>query len=304
MRPALKSSPDQVQRWMQAVIMHPDGPVAGLESPTAREAIDIVPGRLDDVVCRSQSLTSLERLQIYSNAYLARLVECLRDEYPAMVHLLGTKTFDSFAVAYLHSYPSTSYTLANLSRSFPRFLCETQPNADPEGVAARGWMDFLIDLATVERTYSEVFDGPGLEGESSLSPSDLAAMQPDEWGQVRLLPNPSLRFLVLHFPAHEYVTKARQELDAELPGARETYLVVFRRNFIVRHTSVTAREHAILCALHSGNPLGMAIECGMSLEHSEPMPDPETLGGWFRAWAKATWFSGVTSPGFAEPRGD
>ena len=83
-----------------------------------------------------------------------------------------------------------SYTLAQLGANFPRFLAETQP--DSEGEAAE-WGDFLVDLATLERIYSEVFDGPGSEGQSPLTPGDLEDIPPEIWPDVKLIPVPSLR---------------------------------------------------------------------------------------------------------------
>lgn len=289
-------TPDRIQRWMQAVIMHPDGPVAGMDSPLAREAIDVDTDRIEQVVCRSRNLTGVERLQIYSSAYLARLVECLREEYPAMVHLLGRETFDSFAVAYIQSHPSTSYTLSNLSQSFPSFLRETRPSDEEGGDGAADWIDFLIDLATVERTYSEVFDGPGLENSKSLSPDDLRLLPPEEWENARLLMNPSLRLLTLQFPAHEYISQVQKKKSPDIPAREPTHLVIFRRDFIVRRNPVSARESAILAPLRRGEALGAAIEHGLQLKDEEPVPDPAVLREWFRSWTVATYFRGIAAP--------
>src|SRR5258707_1575006 len=154
----------QLQRWMQAAIMHPAGIAEGIASAEARSYIDVGPDEAERVVTRSRAMTALERLAIYAYAYSARLVECLSEEFPVLKHALGEEVFDAFAVEYLERYPSRSYTLFQLGVNFPRFLAETRPDREAdEGVAAE-WPDFLIDLATLERTFSEVFDGPGVEG--------------------------------------------------------------------------------------------------------------------------------------------
>ncbi len=118
MNPTNKPMPalDKIQKWMQAAVMHPDGVVEGVRSAEARAAIDA--GAAEEVVTRSKALTAEERLSIYGNAYYARLMECLREEFPATAHALGEETFNSFAVAYLQSYPSRSYTLCRLARTF------------------------------------------------------------------------------------------------------------------------------------------------------------------------------------------
>src|SRR5580704_19185826 len=151
---------DQIQRWLQAVIMHPDGVEAGIESPEARSEIDVTPDRIEQVVDPSKRRTSVERIEVYANAYYARLLECLRDEFPALLHAVGEEVFDGLAFGYLQSYPSRSYTLSELSRQFAQYLEETRPRDDDDANGSPSWPDFMIDLARLERCYSEVFDGP------------------------------------------------------------------------------------------------------------------------------------------------
>ena len=69
----------------------------------------------------------MDRLAIYGSAYYLRLLECMREEFPATAHALGEETFDGFAAAYLQQYPSRSYTLCQLGTHFARFLVETRP---------------------------------------------------------------------------------------------------------------------------------------------------------------------------------
>ena len=121
---------DAVQRWLQAVIMHPEGVEAGLDSDGARAHLDVPAQNVEQVVGRSQALTSIERLGIYAGAYYARLLECLGEEFPILKQTLGDETFDAFAFTYLQSYPSRSYTLTKLGEHFAQFLTETRP--DPE----------------------------------------------------------------------------------------------------------------------------------------------------------------------------
>ena len=118
---------DQLQRWMQTVIMNLGGAQQGVASEEARQLIGVGPEDAEQVVTRSQALTALERLDIYNRAYFARLLECLREEFPTLLHALGEEAFDDFAIAYLHRYPSRSYTLNQLGVNFPRYLAETRP---------------------------------------------------------------------------------------------------------------------------------------------------------------------------------
>lgn len=108
---------------------------------------------------------------------------------------------------------STSYTLADLSTRFPQYLAQTR-SAGPEG----DWPQFLIDLATLERTYSEVFDGPGCEGEPLLPAEALVAVPAERWADFRLEPAPCLRLLSLRFPVHEYALAVHRGEHPEIPA--------------------------------------------------------------------------------------
>ena len=110
-----------LQRWMQAVIMHPGGAERGLVSAEAEREIPRVGDSLESLIKPSSAMTSLERMEIYAGAYYARLLECLRAEFPITAKAVGEEVFGDFAVGYLQRYPSTSYTLCRLGANFPRF---------------------------------------------------------------------------------------------------------------------------------------------------------------------------------------
>jgi hypothetical protein len=285
---------DQIQRWMQSVIMHPQGLTAGIESDAARAEIDITANELESVIGRSRALGSLERLEVYGNAYFARLLECLREEFSAVAHAVGEETFDSFSFEYLHTYPSRSYTLGVLGAKFPDFLEETRPPRDPEDGDGPDWADFLIDLARLERLYSDVFDGPGIEDIPALTADDFRVIPPDAWPQARLVPAPCFRLIALRFPAHEYISAMREDREPEIPAAEPTWLALTRRNYVVRRIPVTEVQYELLSALGEGAPVGEAIE---RVAESQEDLDMEQFAGelqeWFREWSSARLFNRI-----------
>tara|TARA_R110002072_G_scaffold173600_2_gene328304 strand:+ start:83243 stop:84124 length:882 start_codon:yes stop_codon:yes gene_type:complete len=278
---------DKLQRWVQEVITHPDGISAGIESSAAREQIEIGAAQIEDVVERSSRLGSAERLAVYGNAYFARLIECLGEEFPATRYALGEETFDSFALGYIQHSPSSSYSLGFLGERFAQYLIDTRPTDVPKP----GWPDFLIDLATLERTYAEVFDGPGPENLESLQPEDLQSVPPERVCETRFVPVPSLRLMEASFPVHEYVTAVRRGKSPEIPLPEETLLVITRRDYVVRRGTVSRAEYLLLRAILDGNTLGEAIEVA-----AEEMPEGNdddfatSLAKWFQHWSSAGWF--------------
>jgi hypothetical protein len=278
---------DRVQRWLQAVIMHPDGAAEGAGSPRAREQIDVGAEGVERVVTRSRALTGLERLAIYGNAYYARLLECLRGEFPVLARALGEELFDAFAFGYLQKYPSRSYTLTRLAENFPHYLAETRP------AAGETWPDFLIDLATLELTFAEVFDAAGDEGEPLLDAARLREVPAERWPEARLVPARSLRLLALRYPVQEYFAAVRRGEDPPPPVPADTFLAVTRREYVVRQHALSWPEYEMLRALAAGRPLGDAI--GVAAETAAVGFDElaGNLRDWFQGWAARGFFSGA-----------
>jgi hypothetical protein len=247
----------QIQGWMQSVIMNPSGVVDGIAASDARAHIDVLPEEIETVIERSSHQTSIERLQIYSRAYYARLLECLRAEYPVMAKAMGMELFDEFAVEYLQRYPPHSYTLNELGASFATFLAETRPTS-AEGDDS--WLEFLVDLAKLEWCFAEVFDGPGAENQRLLGPDQLQAISMEHWPKARLVPVPCLRIVRLDFPVHDYYRTVRDGAEAVPPVREPTRLAISRRNYVVRHMPLTEPGAAILEAIVAGATVGEALK--------------------------------------------
>jgi hypothetical protein len=274
-----------IQAWMQSVIMNRAGVIDGIASADARAHIDVSPAEIESVIEPSSHQTSVERLEIYAGAYYARLLECLRAEYPIMAEAMGTELFDEFGVEYLQRYPSHSYTLNDLGRNFPRFLAESRPTSPDED---NSWLDFLVDLAKLEWCFAEVFDGPGAENLPLLGLDQLQGFDADTWAETRLRAIPCLRVLWLDFPVQVYYRAIRDGADATPPDREPTWLAVSRRNFVVRHLALTPTEAEILGALLAGATIGEAI--GRAAVHGDFAAFAEDLRRWFHHWTAEGFF--------------
>lgn len=266
----------ELQRWMQELIRHPRAEEEG-------EAVD-------QVLTASSQLTSRQRLGIYQSAYVARLLECLRAEFPATVALAGEESFAGLAQGYLETHPSQSYTLGILGAGFPEFLQSVRPprDADP---ADPDFADALIETARVERIYSEVFDGSGPE---ELPPFDPRQITSGQFGESRLDFHACVRLVRLPFPVHALITAVRRGEAWEMPAAEPTCLVVTRRDYVVRRFAVEPTALALLERLQAGETVGAAL--------AEVFGDGEitaktlrSVGEWFEAWAAAPLFRGIAA---------
>jgi hypothetical protein len=298
-----KDSPDlsAIQRWMQSVITHPDGVSSGIDAEDTRREIDVSSEDVEQVVSRSRALTSIQRLEIYGNAYFARLLECLRETFPTMVSATGREVFDQFAFGYLQQYPSTSYTLGHLADNFMTYLSETRPDIDEHQRGVVDWPDFLIDLAALEWTIEQVFDGPGVEDKRLLDAETLLAIPARQWPRARLVPVVCLKLLKFHYPVNDYFTAVRKASDGEranveLPAPRPQYVALTRRDYIVHRYELEPTEFELLSRLVAGETVGEAIVQVAAESDEEIDARARQLQRWFAAWTANGFFESVEVP--------
>ena len=298
---------EQIQRWMQAVIVHPLGVEQGIASDDARQHVDVDSAGIEQVVTRSKALSAVERLGIYGYAYYARLLECLKEEFPAVLHAVGEDAFNAFALGYLQKYPSRSYTLFELGAKFPRYLDETRP-ADDRGSegdentaeadrAAACWIQFVIDLATFERTVGEIFDGPGPEDGVLLRAEQISSLASEQFLTARLVGVECLRLLPLRFPVGDFYKSARRKEEVAPPDPAETFLAVTRVNYTVCHHSLSRAAYELLSALLAGECLADAIERAANSSDGAEEELMANLQTWFADWAARGYFRAIELAG-------
>lgn len=286
-----------LQRWMQSVITHPGGVEHGIASDTAQDEIAVGTEQIEQVIRRSHAQSSIERLSVYANAYSARLLECLREEYSAVAYAVGEKGFDSLAIAFLHQYPSTSYTLADLGAKFPQHLAESRPPRETDEEEPN-WIDFLIDLARLERLYGDVFDGPGIERLETLQLDDLLTIPPDRRQQVRFQTAPCLRLATFRFPVQDFASAVRNRdedstEEIPIPDACATRLAVSRIGYRVRRWSLSETEYRLLEKLTAGASLQEAIATAFVDSEKPDETIAANLREWFTEWSAAGFFIAV-----------
>lgn len=265
---------DTLERWMQAVVMHPDGVNPGLRAAGAKGLLPQAVKDPGSVVMPSQKLGSLDRLDIYAHMYHARLFEVMENEYPTTLQILGREPFQDACRAYLRKHPSRSRTLNSLSEKFPAFLSRHLARSPRNAFAA--------DVARIERAMEEVFDERRAE---PLTVPEVAAIAAAEWERLRLGVNPALRFLELRYPANAYMNALRTKGRARIPRRKACCVIVFRRGFQVYRRDQDPVQFRLLQALAAGKTLGQAVRASVARRKGSADRLAALLGGWFKDWA-------------------
>jgi len=266
-----------LQRWLQAVIVHP-GTVD--EALAAGEAASLVPaGRTASVVRPSASLTAPERVGVYHDMYLGRMREALESDYPGLARFFGPDAWERLVAAYVQAHPSRSYTLNVLGRRLPDFV-RTARVPRPT---------FCRDLARLEWAVAEVFDA---EETPPLTEADLASIAPGEWERARLVPVAALRLLVLDHDAGAHLDALRDG-KRRLPPVRRrrSRVVVYRRGYAVFRREQEAPAFALLADLVEGVPVGEAVARALARRRARLRADDAFR--LFRDWASMGLFRAV-----------
>lgn len=274
MRPRL----GRVQRWMQAVVVHPGTVADGLRSAARRAGV-----RVEDALLPSARLTAAERVGIYHGMYLGRMVEALEGDYPHLRRILGADGFSALVRDYVRAYPSRTYTLNRLGDRLPDFV------ASAPRLRGRA---FLHDLARVELAVSEVFDE---EETPPLAAEAIAAVAPEAWERARLQPVAAFRLLALGHPVAPWLDRVRDDEKAPpLPRPRRSFMAVFRRDYAVRRLELAPSAHRLLQELAAGATVGDAVR-RVAGRGRRSAAGADELFRWFRDWTAAGLFRSVTA---------
>ncbi len=268
---------DTIQRWLQAVIVHP-GDIGDALASKVAEA-EVPPTRLEELVKPSHSLSPQQRVEIYHDMYLLRMEEALASDYPGIKHFLGDDAFFELVRDYVQRYPSRSYTLNRLGDYLPRFFLD-----EP----AREHAAFLHDLASAELAITQALDE---EESPKLTVDQVQAIPPEAWGSARLRPSASLRLLELRHPVLEHLDAYKRDLPSPAIRRKVSQFVVWRRDYSVFRMELTRAEFNLLRTLAAGTPMGEAVADALSsLRSSE---SEKKIFKWFRTWISEGMFSTV-----------
>lgn len=175
-------------------------------------------------------------LAIYHNAYLARLREVLREDFPAALYWLGDEEFDALADQYIRENPSSHFSLRWFGANFETFL---RLHLVPEQSGP------LAELVHFEWAFTLAFDAPpGVP----VTLDYMATLAPEAWPHLQLELQPSVQWLECGFNSLSIWQAVKAE--AEFPGSQllesaQTCLI-WRRDLICHYRSLDPDEEIAL----------------------------------------------------------
>jgi hypothetical protein len=278
--PSEARSLDALENWFQAEIVRPHEAKALGNASRAKIASD-APALAKDWILPSRHLRPKERVAVYTRMYFSRLLECMQADYPSVAQLAGEHGFEKLVRAYLLKYPSRHYSLNLLGARLPEFL---------GGSVRVPRRPLLHDVAELELLMTEVFDA----AESRvLASSDLAAIAPETWANARPRLIDALRLGAFDHRANAIVSATRQGETLPELSRKKTWVVVYRKAYVVWRMDLTQPMHAVLTALAARKTLCEAIEAGATVFRGSAEELQAQIFQWFAEWVAEGFFTAI-----------
>jgi hypothetical protein len=167
-----------LQEVLYRLIVAPGGVAEGLAYEIALPA-----GGLATLIAGDDRMSAVERVEVYANGYFYRLLDVLREDFPATLAIAGDDNFHNLVTGYLIDYPPTEPSIYYAGSNFATYVA-SHP--------LLGRWPFLADLARLERATLESFhaaDAPALDAGA------LRAITPAQWPTLSLRAHQATRLL-------------------------------------------------------------------------------------------------------------
>ena len=222
------------------------------------------------------------RVAIYRDAYRARLVECLLDDYPTVAHLFGETAFRDLCHDYIRDVPPGG-SLNFYGARFADYCLHHAPRH------AR----FASELAALEWALVKAVHESDAQ---TLTPERLAELSIADWETAALVPSPTLTLLTTTYPVNEYLQLLRDGGAPEPPvEPAPSWVVVCRSGLDVWRIDLPGHLGSVFAALVSGNPLTLALSDVTPDPAAQDELAPPTLAiqQAFAQWMRAGCFSAI-----------
>lgn len=191
-------------------------------------------------------------LEIYRNAYRARLVDALREIYPRTAQWAGEDAFRQAAAHHLIQSPPNSWTLDDAGDGFVAVLEELFAN-DPE-VAELGWLEWAMHCAFVAADAEPL-------GHAAFA-ARASAFTDTDWAEMRLAFQPGIASRkVCHRCTALWQALAHDEAPPEpLLLDQPMQLFVWRQGLQPIFRLASAEESGFFAMMRGGAGYGTACE--------------------------------------------
>ena len=202
-------------------------------------------------------------LQVYRNNVFENLAGALKAVYPTVERLVGAGFFGYAADGYIRRHPPTSGNLHDFGDSFAKFLSSFGPARE---------LVYLPDVARLEWAWHRAFHAAD---HAPLAIERLAAVPPEQYGQLRFRLHPSAQLIASDYPLLRIWQVNQPEYTGNVAvnladgGVR---LLVARRELEVVIESLSTGDDALLRAFTAGQRFEDASAAALAVQPDYDLP--------------------------------
>lgn len=248
----------EIQTWMKSILTNPRGVQDALVE--SNHWIDFI---------NSNEAPKHSRLDIYAEAYFARILEAFTIDFPLTSFVLGEDQFAKLVAEYLKVYPSTDSNLNNVSKSIINFI------------STYSHSQVIHDIVALERLALESFYSPI---DPVFDPQSLAALKESDWENIKFNLNSSLKFLSSSWPLEELWNNRHEMQNAtSVESEIQNYYFIERISNHINLLKVSETQFLILKKISKGELLSSFGEDILSSSE-------EDISVIFAQWVQKSYF--------------
>lgn len=232
----------ELQRLLYRLITSPNGIEEGLAAE-----YDLPARGLDAIIVGDARVGAVERVGIYADMYFYRLLDALKEDFPATLKILGDVNFHNLITGYLVAYPPNQPSITDASRHLSAFAATSE------------WIrqfPYLADLIRLERALVEVFLGPDA---TPLNVEHLRGAAVSEWVSLRLGLHPAVQLVDSQWRVDELLHAIDRNV-AVGPATRGSHTIIVWRSDCVRYRALDDSERNALAAICAGEEFIVACD--------------------------------------------
>lgn len=198
-----------------------------------------------DLITEQGNISVDTRLNIYRNAYTARLRETIETDHELLGFYLGDDLFEEMVQGYIRSAPSQTTSLRDYSDRLPNYLATQSPFSDHP---------IISEIATFERLLLVAFDALDT---GRLTLETLSAIPPAQWPDMRFTFHPSLQKLNTHWNSVEsWQALKTKSTPSPARAEKSTWLIWRNRDMLTEFESISEEERELLLRALAGDSFG------------------------------------------------
>lgn len=225
-------------------------------------------------IVNTEKVSALKRLNIYQDAYRARLLETLASNYPILNRYLGCQAFQKIGDAYIDQYPSPFRSIRWFGDKLPDYLKEDEENSYP----------YLSELAQFEWTLTLAFDAAD---EELVALEQMATIPPESWAKMRFITHPSVHCMHFNWNIVAIWQALSKEETPPDPVKSEQPMpwLIWRYDYKSRFSSLVEDEAWAINTLQQGASFGelCAGLCEWVSEEEVGLRAASLLKGWIQS---------------------